>query len=341
MFKLKREVMQKNIIEKEIENARYYQAVNDSLSLIIKKIPKESFIKSRARAYLSVGKTLLLIILSLWAIQSMSMWDSAWKWPLGLLVAWGLLGTVLTGGFDIAHDAAHRSLFENVKENNFWGHIFSSLVGWPFHLWRHAHNIHHKYTNNASRDIAWEPYPDASLAKIPTFFRVAYRLVRSKWYFYWTGGLFHLLEQFIKFGKNKRFSKEDRPGIWWSIAFTAIIFTSYLVLTASWGWYGLIVGFIVPVSRYYYWLTTFTMLHHLHPEKPFVEDKEWHNNIGAIQLLGTINVRYGWYTDFLDTRLFSQIWKQQGTSYGSPLKTNPFLETSTSDTRWNFLLRRF
>lgn len=276
-----------------------YEDFTDSLSQIIKKIPREFFVKSRSKAYGSILMTLACIALSLAAIYLLSTWDSLLKWPVGILFSWYFMGTAMTGGFDIAHDAAHRSLFDNVFENNFWGHIFSSLVGWPFHLWRHAHNIHHKFTNNARKDIAWEPHPEEHLLEVPPILRSTYVLTKSKIFVYWLGGFFHLFEQFVKFGRGKRFAAKDRPEIWFSIATTGLIFASYAWLTASWGLFGWVVGFVVPICRFYFWLTTFTMLHHLHPEKPFLVDAAWQKQIGAAQLLGTINVRYSRYTDHL------------------------------------------
>ena len=83
------------------------------------------------------------------------------------------------------------------------------------------------------------------------------------------------------------------------MAFTSLIFGGYIALTASWGLFGFIAGFLIPICRFYFWLTTFTMLHHLNPEKPFLSEMDWRKYSGATQLLGTINVRYGRYTDLL------------------------------------------
>ncbi len=279
--------------------SHYYEVMPDTLAQVMKKIPRQYFVKTRGRAYRSIAQTLLICGLSLFFIYRLSLWDSWMKWPFGLSLAWLVLGTALTGAFDLAHDAAHRSLFNSVRENNIWGHFFSSLVGWPFHLWRHAHNLHHKYTNHGQKDVAWEPYPEASLVKISPFYRWAFVTIKSNVLVYWLGGVSHLWEQVLKFKKHKRFAAADRPEIWFSFVITTLIFSSYMALTLSWGWFGFVAGFLVPIARYYYWLTTFTMLHHLHPEKPFLDDAAWQKYTGAAQLLGTINVRYGPYVDFL------------------------------------------
>lgn len=277
----------------------YYEGFDDTLAQVMKKVPRAYFVKSRWRASLSLLLSLACFVGSLLVIYALSNWDSFWKWPLGLGFSWWFMGTAMTGGFDLAHDAAHRSLFKSEGWNNFWGHFFGSLVGWPFHLWRHAHNLHHRYTNHAHRDIAWEPYTEETLAKIPRIYRWAFVLIKSNLFFNWIGGMHHLWEQVVKFAKGKRFAPADRGSIWFSFLVTALIFGSYFALTASWGIYGVVVGFLLPLCRYYFWLTTFTMLHHLHPERPFLDDETWSKNTGAAQLLGTINVRYGAYVDFL------------------------------------------
>ncbi|WP_176736513.1 fatty acid desaturase [Oligoflexus tunisiensis] len=268
-----------------------------SLSGIMRTIPRRLFVKSRLRSYASILKTLTFLVGGYGFVLFCSQQESWIKWPLGLAFSWWFLGTALTGAFDLAHDAAHRSLFPGIRENNIWGHFLSSLVGWPFHLWRLSHNIHHTHTNNAKKDIAWEPYTEARLQRLPPWIRWQYTIIRSRIVVLWVGGFLHLLEQFFMFRKGKRFRPEDRSSIWLSTLITGIIFGAFMGFSLHLGPYVFCMGFVVPLVRYYWWLSVFTLLHHTHPERPFLRDDAW--NAGVAQLLGTINVRYGWYVDWL------------------------------------------
>ncbi len=285
-------------------NHKKYPESFDSLEEIRKNIPEKYLKSSWVKSYLSIATTTSLILFSWFFIYYLNKMDISFfiKIPVAILFSWYFYGTVITGGFDIAHDAAHQSLFgyEGKKQNTFWGTLFSSWVGWPFWLWKYAHDIHHRYTNNVKKDVAWEPYSIRKINRMPKFFKNSYKKIRSSPYFLWLGGGFHLLEQYIKFLKHTRFEKEDRPKIWTSIVFANVILLFTLVLSyLVAGWIGVISLFIVANVRYYYWLSVFTFLHHTHPDKKFIQDKDWLKKQGMAQMAGTIHVHYGKYTDFL------------------------------------------
>jgi len=286
---------------KKNPQAAYYTKINDTLGQVIKKIPREYFQKNMAQVASSMAKTFGFLFL---AGATIAVLPKFLGWylavPVAAVVSWFLLGTALTGAFDLAHDAAHRSLFKTARWNNFWGHILSSITGWPFHLWRVAHDIHHRYTNNAEKDIAWEPYTQERLALLPKTYRFLYKKIRTSAGFLSLAGFLHLLEQIVRFSKNSRRFRKNRSEIMFSFGITILIFGGAVgLLSYHFGLYGLVFLVLIPLARYYYWLSTFTLLHHTHPDQPFLPDSVWKDHSGAAQLLGTINVRYGWYVDFL------------------------------------------
>ncbi|MFW7381374.1 MAG: fatty acid desaturase [Oligoflexus sp.] len=218
---------------------------------------------------------------------------------IGSLLGLLLPGLVLTGFFVLGHDAGHRSFSDSERVNDFVGHLTTSFLGWPFHLWRLAHNVHHLHTNHVKMDIAWEPHTNKQIHRLPAFFRWTYTTVRSKIWAFWAGAFFHNLELWWKFFQRKLYRPEDRSKVWFSIVLTILATTSYAALAFALGsWYGLLTLFILPLIGFYFWMTTFTLLHHTHPDINFLQDKEW-NKVEA-QLDGTINVLYGkivdWFT---------------------------------------------
>jgi fatty acid desaturase len=72
-----------------------------------------------------------------------------------LLIA-AALGIIATQFAFIAHEAAHRQIFESGKSNDWAGILIGNgLVGMSFHYWNHKHSRHHTKPNtiNADPDI--------------------------------------------------------------------------------------------------------------------------------------------------------------------------------------------
>ncbi|WP_394231846.1 fatty acid desaturase [Niallia oryzisoli] len=96
-----------------------------------------------------------------------------------------LLVTLLAAGFlvrifIIFHDCCHQSFLKNKKANEIIGTFTGILTLFPYHQWRHSHNIHHATSSNLNKrgtgDI-WvmtvQEYCNATFWQ-----RIAYRLYR-------------------------------------------------------------------------------------------------------------------------------------------------------------------
>jgi omega-6 fatty acid desaturase (delta-12 desaturase) len=254
-------------------------------------VPKEAYRKKPLIAWTTLALDLSMLVGISAIILNIN------NYFIGCILGVTLLGLVFTGLFVIGHDAGHRSFSDSEAVNDFVGHLTTSHLGWPFHLWRLAHNVHHLHTNHALKDIAWEPHTNQQVAKLPAFFHFMYRAIRSNIYAYWLGALFHNSELWMKFLNGKLYKQEDRPIIWRSIAISvSSMFLYALTAFMLGGFYGLITLFIVPLAGFYFWMTTFTLLHHTHPDLKFLNDRNW-DKVQA-QLDGTITIHYGRVIDF-------------------------------------------
>jgi omega-6 fatty acid desaturase (delta-12 desaturase) len=254
-------------------------------------IPKELYRKSRWKAWSALALDgILLVLVSAFIIKVNNYF-------IGGLIGVTLLGLIFTGLFVIGHDAGHRSFSDSEAVNDFVGHLTTSHLGWPFHLWRLAHNVHHLHTNHAHKDIAWEPHTNEQISRLPGFFYFTYRAIRSRIYAYWLGAFFHNLELWIKFFKGKLYKQEDRACIWKSIAISATSMLAYgTICVFAGGLYGLVTLFLLPLAAFYFWMTTFTLLQHTHPDLKFLSEKKWKK--AEAQLDGTISMNYGPAIDF-------------------------------------------
>ena len=282
------------LIADKKSTAHYNRTENypSSLKQLIKAIPEECFQKKPLLAW----SWLILDFLMFGAFLYLTYWVD--NWVIGSFIGIFLTGFVLTGLFVIGHDAGHRAFSSSLRINNIVGHLTTSLMFWPFHLWRIAHNHHHKHTNHVDKDNAWEPHTAEELAKLPKFYAGLYKLIHKKIWLFWLASFlynFVLLGSFL--AKDPVYKKPYRKQIWFSILFAAVVVVIYASATIYIaGFYGFVTMFLLPQCTYYFWLTTFTFLHHTIPEQTFLPDEQW-EPVKA-QLEGTINVRYGKYVDF-------------------------------------------
>lgn len=69
-----------------------------------------------------------------------------------LAVFAGLLGFFVIQFGGLFHDAGHRAIFNSVKNNDFVGIIFSTIMAIPFSNWKSNHNAHHANPNTEDDD---------------------------------------------------------------------------------------------------------------------------------------------------------------------------------------------
>ena len=261
----------------------------DSLSKIIRKIPKPCFTKDPVKAYGFLVRDLALAAALTYGILALQSWLFA---PLLSLV----LGCVLTGLFVIGHDAGHGSFSNSPKVNRFVGHLTSIPVLWPYDVWRLSHDHHHRWTHHAEKEIAWRPLTVDEYAALAPWKRAFYRISR-------TGGFFlaSALYQYFYVLDAKNgvfFDPEDAAKLKFSLRLTLAYSLVYLgAVVWAGGLYGLIFLFLIPQLVYQFWLSTFTLLHHTSPENKLLSADVWSPE--RAQLTMSVQIHFPGWVDWL------------------------------------------
>ncbi|MEO0855090.1 MAG: fatty acid desaturase, partial [Cyanobacteria bacterium J06648_11] len=68
-------------------------------------------------------------------------------------------------------------------------------------------------------------------------------------------------------------------------------------LTYFTGWWGLVKFWLMPWLVFHFWLSTFTIVHHTHPDIPFKYETEW--DAAEAQLSGTVHCDYPAWIEWL------------------------------------------
>ena len=257
----------------------------DSLPRIIRNIPSQCFQKSPLRATAYVVRDYLIVFTCGYLILSLQ----SWLWGPLLAV---LMGCGLGGLFVIGHDAGHRSFSRSLRVNNFIGHLTTSPVLWPFHIWRLDHDAHHRSTCHIDKDTAWRPTTFRLWQRMPKFQKFIYKWTRSGFFFM---GSFYTTYQLIKEGlkadQSTRLQDQEKKEVKFSLYLTFAVAALYLVASFSLaGFYGFICLFFIPQCVFHFLLSTFTYFHHTAPDAEFIGRNEWTPE--AAQLQGSLHVRY-------------------------------------------------
>lgn len=252
---------------------------------ILQTLPREVFVKDWRKAWLKVALNVGLVALGYWGLAAA---------PAVLLpVMWIFTGTALTGFFVIGHDCGHRSFANRKWVNNWVGHLMFLPLIYPFHSWRILHNHHHKHTNKLDVDNAWDPFTLEFYESLPPLLRWGYRQMRGR--FWWLGSIAHwavLHFNWSKFEGKQR--QQVRFSALFVIAGAAIAFPTLIALTGIWGF---VKFWLLPWLVYHFWMSTFTIVHHTHPEIPFIPAEDW--NEARAQLFGTVHCDYPRWVEFL------------------------------------------
>ncbi|MGD2182580.1 fatty acid desaturase [Lusitaniella coriacea LEGE 07167] len=252
---------------------------------IIKTLPREVFLKNRRKAWSKLAINVLLVGLGYWGL-AISPWFL-------LPVLWIFTGTALTGFFVIGHDCGHRSFANRKWVNNLVGHLMFLPLIYPFHSWRIMHNRHHKHTNKLDVDNAWNPLTVERHQNTENPLRWAYEKIRGR--FWWVGSIGHWAMYHFDWsqleGKER---KQMRFSALLVIIAGAIAFPLLIATTGIWGF---VKFWVLPWLVYHFWMSTFTIVHHTHPEIPFNRSEQW-NELEA-QLYGTVHCTYPRWVEFL------------------------------------------
>ncbi|WP_175916150.1 MULTISPECIES: fatty acid desaturase [unclassified Burkholderia] len=207
-------------------------------------------------------------------------------WLLAGLGGWGL--------HCIAHDCGHNSFSRSRWFNLAIGHLSLLPLLYPFHAWRHTHNLHHANTNNLELDTDWRPIPAPLYDRMSFLKRLEYAGTR-KWLF-WAGTVSYWKESGFRPGFYPK--REMRRDVKHSIAFVLIASALYFpALIYFTGITGLFLYFVVPWLMIHAWFSATTLMHHTSDDIPFLPSQHWTPN--ASRLLVTTDYRYPKWLHFM------------------------------------------
>jgi acyl-lipid omega-6 desaturase (Delta-12 desaturase) len=252
---------------------------------VLESIPRECFEKDTLRGVGAVVLHLVVLAVS-YALMVIS---PIWLAPL----FWVWIGTVFWGNFVLAHDCGHRSFSPYKWLNDFIGHTMLLPTLYPFHSWRIMHNRHHAWTNHQDKDNSWRTLKAEEYLAMSGFHQFFYRHAHG--YGWWLASEIHL---FAMHYDKAKFRTQEWPEARFSIAtvlvFSALFFPGLIYFTGLWGF---VSYWLMPWVVFHFWLSTFTLIHHNHPDIPYYPANEW-NPVKA-QLFGTIDCTYPWWVELV------------------------------------------
>ena len=87
-------------------------------------------------------------------------------------IVWPVMGLILTGFLNAAHDCLHNTFLDSKRSNRVAGSLWCALILKNFTLFKHSHLVHHRYTRVPGDTEPPMHFPTAS-AYFGSFFRVA------------------------------------------------------------------------------------------------------------------------------------------------------------------------
>ncbi|MFL0804903.1 MAG: fatty acid desaturase [Agarilytica sp.] len=259
-------------------DAQYKEYIANIESLktasIGKAIPKALFKKNVFRSLLGFIASYTLYLGSIFTITLAPHWSVV----ILLLLTAGLGGW---GLHCIAHDCGHNSFSDSKLLNSIVGHLSLIPLLYPFHSWRHVHNMHHGSTNHLEMDTDWRPVSRDIYDRMPFKDRMVYIFTRSVGF--WAGTIHYWWVSAFRpnFYPQKRARMEVRRSIAFILIVSALLFTSLWYFV---GIEGLVLYFILPLVATHAWFSLTTMMHHTAVDVPFLEGENWSLNGSRILL---------------------------------------------------------
>jgi omega-6 fatty acid desaturase (delta-12 desaturase) len=243
-------------------------------------IPPSCYERNLARGLLGFFGSYALWAAGLALVYASPHW-SLWipAWLLSGLGGWGL--------HCIAHDCGHGSFSSSRRANYAIGQIALMPLFYPFHGWRHVHNLHHTHTNSLERDTDWRPVSREVYERMGLIDRVIYRGTRS--YFFWLGTAHYQLVSGFRPGFFP--AQKHRVEVWRSIIAVFVLGVPALIaLFQVGGPVALLKYALGPWLGIHAWFSAVTLMHHTSEELPFLPAKIWTKN--ASKILLTTDYRY-------------------------------------------------
>lgn len=156
-------------------------------------------------------------------------------------------------GFNISHDATHGSYSDNYKVNKALSYTFD-MLGASSHLWNIAHNqIHHTYTNIPEHDDDLEPVFFVRLNPTKKVYKIhRYQHYYAAFFYCLTTVSWLFIKDYSKMFGNKilnfeykKLSAKDIAIIFGSKLSYYLLFIIIPLLTSSFAWWQVIIGFFV------------------------------------------------------------------------------------------------
>jgi omega-6 fatty acid desaturase (delta-12 desaturase) len=214
--------------------------------------------------------------------------------PLLYLPLWLLSGLGGWGLHCIAHDCGHGSFSRSQRLNSLIGHLSLMPLVYPFHAWKHVHNLHHANTNSLEKDTDWRPVDVLTFQRMPLLDKAVYVGTRSV--FFWMGTVHYWLVSGFRpgFFPQAKARAEVRRSIVYVVLFSAVLVPALVYAT---GWMGLLKYFVGPWLGIHAWFSTTTLMHHTTEDLPFLRQKDW--SLMGSKLLLTTDYRYPKFLLFL------------------------------------------
>ena len=235
-------------------------------------IPREYMQPSVARGFAGLAVSWSLYI---GAIVGIAVLDR-WYLVVPLVVIAGLGGW---GLHCIAHDCGHGSFSRNRRLNFAIGHLALLPLLYPFHSWRHVHNLHHAHTNSLELDTDWRPIPEAVYRRMTLRDRIIY--VSTRTWAVWAGTINYWAQSGFRpsYYPKKEMRRDVRRSIWFVVAAGGV----YLpILTYFTGWQGLLLYFVAPWFATHTWFSFTTLMHHSSEDIPYLPEQYWTRNASRL-----------------------------------------------------------
>lgn len=250
-------------------------------------IPREYFEPRIARGLLGFAVSWLLYAGAIAGVA----WTPNWLLRIPLWVVAGLGGW---GLHCIAHDAGHGSFSRSRKFNYAVGHLSLLPLVYPFHAWRHVHNMHHSSTNHLELDTDWRPLPAGMYDRMPLRAKLVY--VSTRTWAFWGGTIDYWLKSGFRPGFFPR--AQQRRDVRRSMAFVLVVAVPYLAcLGYLTGIEGVVIYFVLPWLATHAWFSATTLMHHSASDLPYLTSDYWTRN--ASRLLLTTDYVYPKWLLFL------------------------------------------
>lgn len=250
-------------------------------------IPKDYFEPRIARGIAGFAVSWLLYFGAILGVAHAPHW-------LLYLPLWIVAGLGGWGLHCIAHDCGHGSFSRYRKFNYAIGHLSLLPLAYPFHAWRHVHNMHHSSTNHLELDTDWRPLPAGMYDRMTVWEKLVYMSTRT-WAF-WGGTINYWLESGFRPGF---FPKQgQRREVRRSIAFVLALGVPYFgMLIHFTGFQGVLLYFVAPWIATHAWFSATTLMHHSASDVPYLTADHWTRN--ASRLLLTTDYVYPKWLLFL------------------------------------------